>query len=370
MIIGPTPHKGEVFGGLGLAWHKRTFSDMPSSHGACISPPSPFEHSRCFYDDTSADGAADLLEVLRNSPMEKLNFAQCSQIPSAAWQKLRGASWTNLKEADFSACLVLHKLRCDVWPVRIDAFFFLECYGPWSRLFLWQRLATLTGQKCEIDSCKWSDLQKSLARGTATDYQPFVPTVLFWELQVLQQRHQCWWGSRPAGSLAQLSPGEVELFPVLSNSVRCVAEAAGCQLDQFERSRLFCVPRLAQTSLRCLASSDRRVFFSRMLWAMVTAVSLATFGNIDRPKMWNRQLQMVGLTKVTCKRNGNRLPTFCPHSLLLSTPGAFTMTPVPMEPQTCWKSCGILPWRSWTLPSALKFRPLRGRSCAAPAGPI
>eukprot|EP00434_Breviolum_minutum_P039636 symbB.v1.2.035205.t1/scaffold4689.1/size36349/1 len=55
----------------------------------------------CFNKDTSADGAADLLEVLRNSPLEKLNFRSCSQIPSTAWQKLRGASWTNLKEADF-----------------------------------------------------------------------------------------------------------------------------------------------------------------------------------------------------------------------------------------------------------------------------
>eukprot|EP00434_Breviolum_minutum_P004705 symbB.v1.2.004148.t1/scaffold235.1/size321457/7 len=60
--------------------------------------------SWCFDDDTSADGAADLLEVLRNSPVEKLNFDRCSQIPSTAWQKLRGASWTNLREASFSWC--------------------------------------------------------------------------------------------------------------------------------------------------------------------------------------------------------------------------------------------------------------------------
>ena len=55
----------------------------------------------------------------------------------------------------------------------------------------------------------------------------------------------------------------------------------------------------------------------------------------------------------------------------LSTPGALTKTPkVPMGPQTCWKSCGTLLCRSWTLRIAIKFRPLRGRSCAAPAGPI
>ena len=29
-------------------------------------------------------------------------------------------------------------------------------------------------QHCEIDSCKWSDLQKSFARGPATDCRPFI----------------------------------------------------------------------------------------------------------------------------------------------------------------------------------------------------
>ena len=108
-----------------------------------------------------------------------------------------------------------------------------------------------------------------------------------------------------------------------------------------------------------------------MLRAIVTAVSLTTFDNIERQKLWNRQLQMVRLTRVSCKRSGNRLPSFYPHSPLLSTPGALPVTPkVPMGPQTCWKSCGTLPWRSWALIVALKFRPLRGRSCAVPAGPI
>eukprot|EP00434_Breviolum_minutum_P027196 symbB.v1.2.024055.t2/scaffold2246.1/size98716/4 len=60
--------------------------------------------SGCFYDNISADGAADLLEVLRNSPLEKLNFKDCPKIPSTVWQKLRGASWTNLREANFDSC--------------------------------------------------------------------------------------------------------------------------------------------------------------------------------------------------------------------------------------------------------------------------
>ena len=158
---------------VGLA--KVTCKEERQQIAFSLSPQSLFDHSRCFGRDTKgADGAADLLEVLRNSPLEKLNFDYCYQIPSTAWQKLRGASWTNLKEADFSACLVLQIwLRCLASSLRRRVFF-LECSGPLSRLFLWQHLATLKGQKCEIDdSCKWSDLQKSLARGAATDCRPF-----------------------------------------------------------------------------------------------------------------------------------------------------------------------------------------------------
>ena len=119
MIIGPTPHKGEVFGGLGLRWHKRTFFD-----NAIFLQSSIFDHSRCFDNNTSADGAADLLEVLRDSPLEKLDFQYCSQIPSSAWQKLRGASWTNLKEANFYLCLVLQIwLRCLASSFRRRVFF-------------------------------------------------------------------------------------------------------------------------------------------------------------------------------------------------------------------------------------------------------
>ena len=127
------------------------FFDIPSSHGACISPQSPFEHSRCFCRDTSADGAANLLEVLRNSSPEKLNFEYCDQIPSTAWQKLRGASWTSLKEANFSRCLVLQtSLRC--LASLLDAVFF-------------------SNVQCHCHSFKWSNLQKSLARAAATRWQ-------------------------------------------------------------------------------------------------------------------------------------------------------------------------------------------------------
>ena len=84
-----------------------------------------FDHSRCFDDDTKgADGAADLLEVLRISPLEKLNFYDCYQIPCSAWQKLRGASWTNLREANFRSFLVLQTwLRCLASSLRRPVFF-------------------------------------------------------------------------------------------------------------------------------------------------------------------------------------------------------------------------------------------------------
>ena len=108
--------------GLAKATCKRSGNRLPSLY-----PHSPsFEHSRCFHNDTKgADGAADLLEVLRNSPLEKLHFAYCYEIPSTAWQKLRGTSWTNLREANFRACLVLQTwLRC--LASSLDAVFFFR----------------------------------------------------------------------------------------------------------------------------------------------------------------------------------------------------------------------------------------------------
>ena len=112
MIIGPTPAKVRFLEDSGLDGINVPFSICHLPTEDCISPQSSFEHSRCFdilHSYTSADGAADLLEVLRNSPLEKLNFSRCPPIPSTAWQKLRGASWSNLREANFDSCLVF-------WP--------------------------------------------------------------------------------------------------------------------------------------------------------------------------------------------------------------------------------------------------------------
>ena len=142
-----------------------------------LSPPSPFDRSRCFNIGTKgADAAADLLEVLRNSPLEKLNFGFCDQIPSTAWQKLRGASWSNLREANFSWCLVLQTwLRCLASSLRRRVFLSRMLRAIVTAV----SLTTLKGQKCEIVSWKWSDMQKSLARGTATDCRQFILTVPF-----------------------------------------------------------------------------------------------------------------------------------------------------------------------------------------------
>ena len=65
------------------------------------------KHCRCFSGDAKgADGAADLLQALsQSSLLEELNFNHCFEIPAAAWQKLRSATWLNLKKANFSECL-------------------------------------------------------------------------------------------------------------------------------------------------------------------------------------------------------------------------------------------------------------------------
>ena len=64
-----------------------------------------------------------------------------------------------------------------------------------------------------------------------------------------------------------------------------MAEAAGCQLDPFERSILLRVLRLANFVAMFGQFVETRCFFFPMLRAIVTPVSLTAFDNIDRPKM-------------------------------------------------------------------------------------
>ena len=55
----------------------------------------------------SGEGAADLLGALGHSQeLEDVEFGRCSEIPAAAWQQLRGAKWPRLKKADFTECFI------------------------------------------------------------------------------------------------------------------------------------------------------------------------------------------------------------------------------------------------------------------------
>ena len=86
------------------------------------------KHCRCFDKDAQgADGAADLLQALSHSPLlEELNFSHCSQIPAAAWQKVRSAKWLNLKKADFGLCLASQRELVEGFLVFFSAFLFLS----------------------------------------------------------------------------------------------------------------------------------------------------------------------------------------------------------------------------------------------------
>ena len=167
MTIGPTPHKGEVFGGLGLRWHKRAFFSMPSSRGS-VYPHRPL---------LITPGALTKTPKMPTGP--QTCWKSCATLPWRSWtfmsalkfRPLRGRScavpagpiWEKQASQRAWSC----KLGCDVWPVP-------NVKGQRHRLCLWQHLATLKGQKCEIDSFKWLDLKKSLAWGAATDCRPFV----------------------------------------------------------------------------------------------------------------------------------------------------------------------------------------------------
>ena len=54
----------------------------------------------------SHQDAVELMAVLSLSHhLEEVNFRFCHNIPAAAWQQLRGATWRNLKKAGFKSCL-------------------------------------------------------------------------------------------------------------------------------------------------------------------------------------------------------------------------------------------------------------------------
>ena len=101
MIIGPTPHKGEVFVRLGLRWHKRTFFDMPSSRGDCISPP-PF---------LSTPGA---LTTSPKVPMGPLTcWKSCATLPWRSWTFKIALKFRPLRGSEFP---VARGPRCVMHP--------------------------------------------------------------------------------------------------------------------------------------------------------------------------------------------------------------------------------------------------------------
>ena len=77
-------------------------------------------------DPNQAAACGEVLLHLKHCNLVSLNLQRCKMIPSTAWQKLRGASWTNLREANFQLCLVFQTwLRC--LASSLDAVFFFEC---------------------------------------------------------------------------------------------------------------------------------------------------------------------------------------------------------------------------------------------------
>ena len=74
-----------------------------------------------------SQAAGKVLLHLKHCNLVSLNLQGGDMIPSTAWQKLRGASWTNLREANFSKCLVLQSwLRCLASSLDAVFFFFFE----------------------------------------------------------------------------------------------------------------------------------------------------------------------------------------------------------------------------------------------------
>ena len=127
-----------------------------------------------FAADIEEAAAFELLNNLCHSSPEKLNFYDCSQIPSSAWQKLRGASWTNLREVNFRGCLVLQTwLRCLASSFRRRVYFSLlraivtavslTTFDNIERPEMWNRQLQIVG------TCK-----SHLQRGAATDCHPFI----------------------------------------------------------------------------------------------------------------------------------------------------------------------------------------------------
>jgi len=109
--------------------NKKSFEKLIDYNGRVQFSEVAFHHLvDLFYEDSGAPSqeaaCGEVLLHLKHCNLVSLNLQGCDMIPSTAWQKLRGASWTNLREANFSRCLVLQTwLRCFASSLRRGVFF-------------------------------------------------------------------------------------------------------------------------------------------------------------------------------------------------------------------------------------------------------
>ena len=91
--------------------------------------PSFYPHSPLLGTPGASAMTPKVPEVLRDSPLEKLDFSLCSQIPSTAWQRVPSGAWPALHDArgipeeelsrivlGGAACLGRKFLACEVGP--------------------------------------------------------------------------------------------------------------------------------------------------------------------------------------------------------------------------------------------------------------
>ena len=91
---------------------------------------------RLFSVDFSDKAApAEVMGCLRCCNLVSLDLSDCFDIPAAAWQQLRGATWRNLKKAHFAECLARERnswkvfLFCSLLErVRVGVIFWKLLY--------------------------------------------------------------------------------------------------------------------------------------------------------------------------------------------------------------------------------------------------
>ena len=106
---------------------KKNFEKLIDCNGRVQFSEVAFHQLVDVFNDNSGDpsqAAGEVLLHLKHCNLVSLSLQGCDMIPSTAWQKLRDASWTNLREADFSVCLVLQTwLQCLASSLRRRVFF-------------------------------------------------------------------------------------------------------------------------------------------------------------------------------------------------------------------------------------------------------